>query len=76
MAISGAMPMQCTGCGEPLVTILERALEVCGACDFSRRYRAGRWATSRVAGVDPRGTARREEMAEKVRDRGERLRAS
>jgi hypothetical protein len=71
MAISRAMPMQCAECGEPLVTVLERALEVCGACDFSRRYRAGRRANSPVVGAGPMDLTRSEPWAEKARDRGE-----
>jgi hypothetical protein len=71
MAISRAMPMQCTECGEPLVSILERALEVCGACDFSRRYRAGLRAKSPVVGGDPMDLTRLEQTAEEARDQGE-----
>jgi hypothetical protein len=71
MAISRAMPMQCTECGEPLVTPLERALEVCGACDFSRRYRAGRRANSPAAGGGPTDLTRTEQTAQEARERGE-----
>jgi hypothetical protein len=71
MAISRAMLMQCTDCGEPLVSILDRAMEVCGACDFSRRYRAGLLAKSRVVGGDPMDLTRLEQTAEKARGQGE-----
>jgi hypothetical protein len=71
MAISRAMLMQCTGCGEPLLSILERAMEVCGACDFSRRYRAGLLANTPVVGGGPMDLTRSEQTAEKARYRGE-----
>jgi hypothetical protein len=73
MAISRAMPMQCAECGEPLVTALERAMEVCGACDFIRRYRAGLRANTPVVGGGPMDLTRSERTAEKARDRGETL---
>jgi hypothetical protein len=63
--------MQCAGCGESLITVLERALEVCGACDFSRRYRAGLLANTPVVGGGPMDLTRTEPTAEKARDRGE-----
>jgi hypothetical protein len=73
MGILGAIPMQRVECREPLVSILERTLVVCGACDFSRRYRAGIPAASPVAGVDPSDRTRAGETAEKAGDRGELL---
>jgi hypothetical protein len=66
VAILEATTMQCTECGEPLVSILEQTLEVCGPCLFSRRYRAGLQATSPFAGARPIGMTRLGEVAEKV----------
>jgi hypothetical protein len=71
VAILGATTMQCTKSGEPLGSILEQTLEVCGACYFSRRYRAGLGPTSLVVGVDPIDMIRVEETAGEVRDQGE-----
>jgi hypothetical protein len=71
VAILEATTMQSTECGEPLVSILERTLEVCVGCNFSRRFRAGLQATSPFAGARPIGMTRVGEIAAKVRDQDE-----